>query len=1630
MKKAMSRLLTICLALLLFASVGVVVSENFVSPAKAATPPTWSPSVVPETDYLGNPVSIWDGTAMSESLAGSGTEEDPYLIQSAADFIYFCHVTTASDESYYKMTCDVSMTDPADPTRKYDALNETNNIGGTLDGDGHTIYNMGTPGEDWGSSSTKRNFLFGTISSGTVKNLNFDGVYIWVKRIVNYKGASIFTDIYGSSVISNLSIKNAHVITGSSEGNLSLALFANTVCGYSNPKDAPVDEDGNYIFDSVLFENVRTEDCVVVSPKEKVLGGFVYKIMPNLDTVTFRDCDIELDIFSSSKNGVNVGTYVGSAAAEWMNYNPVVKEVAFENCISRGNIYLTDVAGTVRAGGFIGNSNYMASGTTYPLKSVRFDSCVNYTDITLTGTNFSALGGFVGALNGNLNATDCVNYGTISGIATEAPTSRNSQCVGGFAGYMGWADNSNVDMTNCAQNGDVTSTGAAGGLVGVLHLRAAGSRVTLKGVSVNCDVKGDTYAGGLIGLGYRNIIRCASCNKELTWSACSDPETHKIGYYYPTYTSSPCHLIFSLESASVCGNITVGDAPGSVLVYSMDTAKKGIVSSDTNCYFKTNCTTYVHGSEASPYFNDPTKSSPSYAASDYTSLEPTNPDAYDDPHVGATARLMQYARENGYHFWVEQDGKPTIIYNLAITDPYKLSREYNGKEVAPAILRHASVAGHELQWMVYQEGTGTYVPIAQNLAPTDVGKYRLEIALTDPSGDPMPSEYVDFEITPYQLDLSTLVWEYPEAFTYDKSAHTVALDVEAWLLSNLTISYENHTSVQAGTFTAAATVSAATPNVVVLGTAPSQSWEVKKANLDVSEITIQDEVHNYNGTAWELTLIGEASDPDALCVTYSQTPTDAGVYTITVTLSIGDTVNYGSITGETTHTATLEIKKIKLVLEAEDATLTYTGAPLAFPLIVRDELGNQVENVQPQVTVKKDGVSIPVTQVVDVGRYEFHLSFGNSNNYEGASVDAVLEVTKATPVLTYDGIGTFVYDGHAHEVSAVASNGKPVTITYYLNGTEVGTPVNAGEYIVKVHCKGDANHNDADYEASLIITPKETLVLEGAVQQNYAYTGTPMRPRVSVTNDSTATLRYTIFQNGVQLSGAINCGSYVVVVKATSRDGNSVGTLEIRMDIVRAKTEIAVEDITLSYTGDVLDVGAALPHNEGTLEITYTKAGVEVLNPKDAGTYVAVVRFAGSQNYLPAEKTVTMTVLPMTVTAPNFSWEYNDDFVYDGTTHQVLLKNLNTDMFTVVYRGHEATNAGDYTATATIYCTANYVLAEDSESVFTLTWRVKRASISVESIVLKDDTVTYDGNPHNLVVTGTLPAGVTVTYSAPQTNAGVYTVTASFALDDPNNFDTGEIASLTATLTIVPAQYNMTGVKLPDTALAYDGSAHTILPQGTLPDGVTYTTEGEYVEVGSYLVIVHFTGDANHQPIPDMTATLFIMALSVTDTDSRVTMDIPQGMPHDATWTVTTPTIERDMHDVYDIMRGGTVEALYQFSLQGPETDVVLTSAVTIRIPVSDFKEGDTPCVVHFVTDSRGQVTGVVEVKDVTYQDGHFVFQTDDLTGMYGVVTKDTNVLLIVGIVVGSLAVVAGGFFGVKALAARAKVEHEDEDDD
>ena len=176
-----------------------------------------------------------------------------------------------------------------------------------------------------------------------------------------------------------------------------------------------------------------------------------------------------------------------------------------------------------------------------------------------------------------------------------------------------------------------------------------------------------------------------------------------------------------------------------------------------------------------------------------------------------------------------------------------------------------------------------------------------------------------------------------------------------------------------------------------------------------------------------------------------------------------------------------------------------------------------------------------------------------------------------------------------------------------------------------------------------------------------------------------------------------------------------------------------------------------------------------------------------------------------------------------------------------------------------------YLYAMDSSGE-----KVARISITVtennpNAINVVETTTIYDGNIHNIGITGSIPAGAEITYIyngeafAGAINAGDYVIKVSITNKDGKEV---KLENNTATLHIEKATYDLTGIAFNNRTFVYDGTPKEILltDESKLPSFVTVSySNNRHTNAGTYICTASFTNtNPNYHDIEAMTAYLYI----------------------------------------------------------------------------------------------------------------------------------------------------------------------------
>ncbi len=249
--------------------------------------------------------------------------------------------------------------------------------------------------------------------------------------------------------------------------------------------------------------------------------------------------------------------------------------------------------------------------------------------------------------------------------------------------------------------------------------------------------------------------------------------------------------------------------------------------------------------------------------------------------------------------------------------------------------------------------------------------------------------------------------------------------------------------------------------------------------------------------------------------------------------------------------------------------------------------------------------------------------------------------------------------------------------------------------------------------------------------------------------------------------------------------------------------------------------------------------------------------------------------------------------VYDGQAHTISVTS--TTSGAVVYYSENVLNADNYIADgSTVAPTLTEAGIKKVYYYVALPGYIAKSG-SVDIVITKADSiltiecngVTYGNVLSPSVIENTSGAEVKYVYyedadgvkgsrlSAAPENAGVYWVEAS--TDATDNYNSA--ISKAVKLEILKADYDMSSVSFADATFDYDATEHNVAIVG-LPQGVSVAYENNsQINAGNYTVTAKFTGDTNHNQLPEMTATLVINKITATVTAKPATKTVGETDP-------------------------------------------------------------------------------------------------------------------------------------------------------
>ena len=520
--------------------------------------------------------------------------------------------------------------------------------------------------------------------------------------------------------------------------------------------------------------------------------------------------------------------------------------------------------------------------------------------------------------------------------------------------------------------------------------------------------------------------------------------------------------------------------------------------------------------------------------------------------------------------------------------------------------------------------------------------------------------------------------------------------------------------------------------------------------------------------------------------------------TLTVNWTKQDSYTYGEkFTAPSASVTTLEGEKVPLtpritsgqdaflnagsydfVVEYNTTNYTIVNATLEDVVIDKAKVNKPVANnnlvynkgLQAGVTYDENLVKVTEGSVsgTDAKEYTVKFELKDTSNYEWLEdADAVEQVVTYTisklavaePTLVAK---EYTYNGKEHEV-------KLIGVEDYMTINEeesVLKATNAGDYDVVITL--DSNHtwaeeSDGKVEWSI---GKATLDLTDAAwnydeNSNFVYKGNPYTVVIeNITLPSDVSINYS---GNTQTNASDN---YLAVAELVynSNNYNLVGTLPADLRWKIAQKEVAEPTLVAKeyvYNGKEYEVELIVVEDYMTINEEES-----VLKATNAGDYDVVITLDSNHTWAEgsdgkvewsiAKRAITVAVDNQTVT-------YGDAEATLTYTLTGTLADCHRDADVFAISRVEGTNVGEYAISLEVL-NDNYVITYNTGK-----YVINKKTIT--GINFEDQAVEYDGKEHSLEISGTLPIGVTVTYT-PQntyTEKGIYVIKATFT-DTTGNY--------------------------------------------------------------------------------------------------------------------------------------------------------------------------------------------------------------------------------------------------------------------
>lgn len=430
----------------------------------------------------------------SESFAGgSGTEDDPYQISTAAELALMSELTNSEEfstkmeynKANYKLTADISLNDTSNaddwsntaPQYSWKSISIRSPFMGNFDGNGHTISGLYI-NEDYADTNTnKKDYGLFATNNGSISNLNITDSYICVSGYNSYIGSICG---WNNGIITNC------------ESSVDFEYYDATIGGIAGctSRIETINENGGVISNCAFKGSIKDKRDKSFSYAGGIVGSLSSKAQ-------LKNCHNYSDITTEHENSNTIGGIASSCS-----------DSTIDSCTNSGNISANDNAGGILAstsalndseivyinncvneGAVYGTGDFMAGILASGSSNVKISSCKNNGEITGKDGVGSYAAGILANAGAYTTIENCENTGYVH---SNIPAGIMSQTVP--------LDRISISIKNCINSGKIVSTGLySGGIVNYINIGSNQPvKINVEGCTNKEYIESQSMAGGIV----------------------------------------------------------------------------------------------------------------------------------------------------------------------------------------------------------------------------------------------------------------------------------------------------------------------------------------------------------------------------------------------------------------------------------------------------------------------------------------------------------------------------------------------------------------------------------------------------------------------------------------------------------------------------------------------------------------------------------------------------------------------------------------------------------------------------------------------------------------------------------------------------------------------------------------------------------------------------------------------------------------------------------------------------------------------------------------------------------------------------------------------------------------------------